>query len=245
VPDQYSRVCPASRLWRLRRGPLSATAVGGERTHLSLCYGDVELRALNVAETFYNTSTFHTDGFETMPGGVRLTHRGRADRQRQFDLPLGRPVPVGAFYQVQAERRHLSLPCFDIVLEISEAEGGLDLLLASIDAPDRVPFQLEFCFVGPGQWETADQVVEVANGQTALLTAGWGLFRRGADAIRVGPGAKAHRLWHMRGAEAQPDCFRVLVALETPVEHRLELRCGTWSPATGELVRPPAPPAPT
>lgn len=237
-PTEFSRVYVASNLWRVRRGTVSATVVGGRRTHLSLCCGEVELRALKVCETFYNTPTFETDTFEPVLGGVRLTHRGRADRQRNFDLPLGRPVPADSFYAVQSERQHLSLPCFDITLEIVEADGGFDLHLRTADALDRIPFQLECCFAGPGEWETGGQVVQVANGQTAFLRQGHGLFRRGRDAIRIGPGAGAHRMWHIRGSEPEPDCFRVLVPLQTPVDHCLQVRCGTWSPVDGGLVTP-------
>jgi hypothetical protein len=233
---EYSRVFEASGLWRVRRGLVSATAIGGRRTSFGLVYGDVELCAVKVHETFNNTPTFETDAFETLEGGVRLTHTGREDRQRQFDLPLGRPVPADGFYDVQHERGHLALPPFDIVLEIVEAEGGFDLRLQTRNALERVVFQLECCFAGPGEWETDDQVIQVGNGQTALLKQGHGVFRRGERAIRIGPGASSHRMWHMRGAEPEEDSFRVVVALEAPVDHRLEIRCGAWSAGTNALV---------
>lgn len=235
-PREYSRAYTASRLWRVRRGVMSATAIGGRRTSFGLCFGEVELQAVKVYESFYSTPTFETDVFEPISGGVRLIHRGGEDRQRQFDLPLGRPVPVDGFYEVRAERQHLALPPFDISLEICQVDGGFDLHLATPGALERVSFQLECCFAGPGEWETADQVIQVENGQTALLRRGHGTFRRGDSAIRIGPGASAHRMWHMRGAEPEPDCFRVVVALQAPVDHRLEVRYGFWSAATESLA---------
>ncbi|MFC1525214.1 hypothetical protein ACFL6X_00195 [Candidatus Latescibacterota bacterium] len=235
-PRDYSRPYPASQLWRVRRGAMSATAIGGRRTSFGLRYAEVELQAVKVYETFYNTPTFETDTFEAVDGGVRLTHRGREDRQRRFDLPLGRAVPVDGFYEVQAERQHLALPPFDISLEIAEVAGGFDLRLQTHEALERTIFQLECCFCGPGEWETEGQVIEVQNGQTALLKQGHGVFRRGDSAIRIGPGASAHRMWHMRGAEPETDSFRVVVALQAPVDHRLEVRCGRWSAASGALV---------
>jgi len=79
-------------------------------------------------------------------------------------------------------------------------------------------------------------VTRVGDGQTSLLKRGYGVFRRGEWAIQIGPGASAHRMWQMRGAEPEPDSFRVLIALQTPVDHTLEIRCGRWSAATGALI---------
>jgi len=238
-PDQYSRTYAASQIWRVRRGMVSATAVGGKRTSFSLRCGDVELKAAKVYETYYNTPTFETDLFEPLERGVRLTHKGDTRRQRNYDLPLGRAVPQDGFYTVQEEREHLCLPPFDVTLDVhevvGEVVGGFDLRVQTHGALDRIIFQIECCFAGPGEWETEGQVTQVGDGQTSLLKRGYGVFRRGEWAIRIGPGASAHRMWQMRGSEPEPDSFRVIIALETPVDHILEVRCGRWSMATNEI----------
>jgi len=43
-------------------------------------------------------------------------------------------------------------------------------------------------------------------------------------------------MWQMRGTEPEPDSFRVLITLQTPVDRVLEIRYGRWSPASGELL---------
>ena len=235
-PDHYDRIFPTSRIWRVRRGSLSATAIGGKSTLFSARYGDLILKAVQVGETFNNTSAFETDTFETIDGGVRLVHRGNPSRQRQFDLPLGRPVPFDTFYAARDDRDHLALPPFDIALEIRTAPSGFDLHLRTVDAMERVTFQIECCFAGPGEWETDGTVIQVDDGQTAILKQGYGIFHRGYRGIRIGPGASAHRMWQMRGTEPHPDSFRVLIPLQTPVDHRLEIRFGSWSAATGGLL---------
>ena len=235
VPDDFSRIFPASRLWRVKRGPLSATAMGGRSTAFSVRYGEVNLKAVNVFETYYKTPRFETDTFEALGDGVRMVHRGDTSRQRNYDLPLGRPVPFGEFYAVQDEREHWSLPTFDILLDIREVDRGFDLRLKTEDALDRVTFQIECCFEGPGEWETDGQVIQVSNGQTAILKSGYGVFHRSAHGIRIGPGAIAHRMWQMRGSEPAPDTFRVLVTLQTPIDRVFEIRYGIWSTATGSL----------
>ena len=47
----------------------------------------------------------------------------------------------------------------------------------------------------------------------------------------------------MRGTEPEPDSFRVLITLKTPVDRVLEIRCGRWSPASGDLLPASAPDA--
>jgi hypothetical protein len=213
--------------------------VGGKSTLFSVRWGDASLKAVRIGETYYTTQTFETDIFEPCGTGVRLVHRGDVSRQRNFDLPLGRPVPFDAFYAVRSERRHLSLPPFDIALEIREREHGFDLRLRARGALDRVAFQIECCFEGPGEWETDSQVIQVHGGQTAILKQGYGVFHRESWGIQIGPGASAHRMWQMRGIEPETDSFRVLIPLQTPVDHILEIRCGTWSPATHSLCPEP------
>jgi len=235
-PDDVSRVFPASRLWRVRRGPMSATAMGGKSTAFGIHYGEVHLKAVRIFETYCNTPQFETDTFEAFQNGVRMVHRGDTKRQRNYDLPLGRPVPFGEFYTVQADREHWALPPFDIVLEVREVGCGFHLHLKTEDALDRVAFQIECSFEGPGEWETDRQVIRVSNGQSAILKSGYGIFRRGEHGIRIGPGAIAHRMVQMRGSALDPDSFRVLVHLKTPIDRILEVRYGTWSTAAGGLL---------
>ncbi len=238
-PDGFSTVFLASRLWRVKRGPLSATAMGGNSTSFAVRYGEVNLRAVKIFETYYNTSKFETDTFEAFENGVRMVHRGDTKRQRNCDLPLGRPVPFDDFYAVQAERKHWALSPFDILLDIREVQRGFDLHLKTEGALDRIAFQIECCFEGPGEWETDGQVIQVNNGQTAILKSGYGIFHRRECGIRIGPGGIAHRMWQMRGSEPEPDSFRVLVTLETPIDCVFEIRYGTWSTATAGVIEPP------
>lgn len=187
-PDDFNRIYPTTRIWRIRRGPLSATAIGGRDTLFSLRYEEVELKAVKTGETYYRTQGFETDDFIPRHRGIRLIQRGSEERQRNFDLPLGRPIPFDQFYPMQAERQHLALPPFDIVWEICEVEGGFDLRVRTEGALERITFQIECCFQGPGDWETEDQVIQVEDGQTAILKRGHGIFHRGASGIRIGRG---------------------------------------------------------
>lgn len=236
LPDRFTIVYPAARMWRVRRGLLSATAVAGHRIPFALRYGDVNLKALKLFGSYILAARFEGDEFERIDGGVRMVHRGALRKLPGYDLPLGRPVPFGRFGEAGGERKRWTQPPMDIVLDVREVTGGFDLSIRTVGGMDRILFQIECCFDGPGEWETDDQVIPVTDGQTAILKHGHGIFHRGRHGIKIGPGSIAHRVYAMRNSEPEPDSFRVLVTLETPVDHTFEVRYGAWSAATGGLV---------
>lgn len=236
LPTSFRKLFPASKLWRVREGALSATAVTASRAFFSLRYGDVHLEALKISGTYHGTTHFAPDTVEELPTGIRLVHRGSTRPLPGYELPLGRPIPWGAFPASRAERERWTLPPMDIVVDIEEVESGFDLRLRTFDGLQGVTFQVECCFEGPGEWETQDQVIKVAAGQTAILKSGYGTFHRGDFGISVGPGGAGHRMWHMRGTDPEPGFFRVLISLVAPLDHTIRLRYGRWSPASSQLV---------
>ena len=236
LPDGFSKVYPVSGLWRIKRGPLSATAATGNTSAFALRYGAAELTALAIAGTYLSTASFAADELTTLDDGVRLTHRGTARQLPGYELPLDGPVPAGEFAALRPQRERWTLPPLDQLLEIREVAGGFDLHLRTVGGLERITFQIECCFAGPGEWETADQVSRVGAGQTAILKAGYGTFRCGDDAITIGPGEAAHRMWQMRGTATHPEAFRVLITLQTPIDRALTIRYGRWSMAEGRIV---------
>lgn len=198
----------------------------------------MELAALKIAGTYHSTAFFAADEMVQHETGVRLIHRGAARRLPGYELPLACPVPFDTFYTSRDERERWTLPPLDLTLDIVEVTGGFDLHLRSTGGVDRITCQIECCFIGPGEWETADQVLAVDNGQTAILKRGSGRFSRGADAITIGPGAAVHRMWQMRGTEPEPGRFRVLITLQTPLDHPFQIRFGHPDPLTNGVLPP-------
>jgi len=238
LPDNFRTFFPVARLWRVRRGPLSATAAAGHTTAFAVRYGEANLKAVKLFGSYVVTALFAADEFEQIgdAAGVRMVHRGQLRQLPGYDLPLGRPVHWSTFNKAKSERTRWTQPPMDIALEVREAKNGFDLAVRTEGGLDRIMFQIECCFEGPGEWETDGMVMQVENGQTVILKQGYGTFHRGQSGIRVGPGACAHRVWHMRNTEPEAASFRVLVTLETPVDRAFEIRYGTWSTAMGELL---------
>jgi hypothetical protein len=236
LPNNFARHYPISGLWRVKRGALSATAATGNRTALSVRYGNINLRAVKFSGTYMSTSNLQADKMEAIENGIRLTQKGADHRTPGYDLPLNKEVPLGQFGQVRGTRERWTCPEIDLTLDIVEVKNGFNLQYKTEGGLDRVPIEIECTFEGPGEWETNDNVLQVDNGQSAILKSGYGTFHNGNEGITIGPGSGVHRDWNMRGSEPDNDSFRVLITLQTPVDFTFEIRYGAWSLASKKLI---------
>jgi hypothetical protein len=236
MPDQFAKHFPASGVWRVKRGPLSATAATENRTMFAVNYGRVQLKSVKISGAYFGTSNVRASAMSPIANGVRLINQGALNGFAGYVLPLGKPVPFGEFYRMNAERKTWLLPELNQTIDIVEVKNGFDLHLKSEGGLDRVPMEIECAFDGPGEWETDGSVVQSRNGHSAILKSGHGTFRNGDQAISVGPGSDIHRDWSMRYSAPIQDAFRVLITFQTPFDRTLEIRYGLWSLATRGLV---------
>ena len=238
LPDSYSKVYPVSAIWRVRRGRLSATTASGITSAFSLKYGEAELTAVQVCATYYGTGQFVGEDLREEEGGIRITHPGRGwhyDSPGYFH-PLGEPVDQTHWEEARWRRRFSAVPPLAMDLTVKEVQGGFDLRIVA-DAMDRVPLQIACDFAPGGELDFDSVAVQGIAGQTAFLKTGYATYHVGGDAIAVGPGAYAHRMWQMRWSEQSPEAFRILITLLTPVDRTLEIRCGAWSEATEGILK--------
>ncbi|HMP40631.1 MAG TPA: hypothetical protein PKA05_09655 [Roseiflexaceae bacterium] len=225
LPDNFTLLLPHNGIWRIRRGALSAAAFRDTSRLLTFCYGSAELSSIKISQTYFGVGRFVAETLETIEGGVRLHSAGRTNPRRPaYELPLGRPVAPHAWDTTMAERGLRPVPACESELLVCEVPGGLDLHYRTLAGLDRVTAQVALDFPPGGIWETDDTCVQPHAGQIFFLRRGYGVMRYGHHAIRVGPGADAHRTWNMRHAEDAPDHVRVLLTFRTPIEHVIELR---------------------
>ena len=238
LPERYSRVYPASGLWRVRQGAVSATAAAGLTSPFSVVCGQAELAAVKISSTYFATGQFIGEEFAAAGKGVRMQHKGRNRIYPEKDyvggiywLPIAEQVDADNWQEVRGRRATYQLPPLAVKLHAEEVPGGFDLHIRTSGGVDGVPFQIEGVFAPGGTLEMDSALVEGRAGHTVFLKAGYALYRVGDDAIRLGPGAMDHAMWRMRNSEIDEDRLRVLIALRTPVERTLEIRCGRWSDA--------------
>ena len=227
LPQSYSKVYPVSGVWRVRRGCMSATASSGITSAFSLKYGEAELTAMQICASYYGTSQFTGENFREAEAGIRMTHPGRGwhyDSPGYFH-PLGEPVEQTQWEEARWKRSFTSVPALAMDLTVKEVEGGFDLRIQA-DALDGVPLQIACDFATGGELDLDGGAIQGIAGQIVFLKSGYATYHVGDDAIMIGPGAYAHRMWRMRWSEQAPEALRVLTTLMTPVDWTLEIRCG-------------------
>ena len=231
--ESYRKVYPSAKLWRVRDGVASSTALADNEVPFTALFGSVDLKAFRLGATYQGAQVFVADTFEVTDQGVLLTHLGQRKTIPGYDLPVGRPVAYDEWASLRPNRERWNQPTFDIALEISEVENGFDFHVRTTNGIDNVTFWVEWCFVGPGHWETDNQSMDAVNGQSVLLRSGFGIFHSGSSGVRIGPGVVEHRMSNLRQDD---QTFRVQMALKSPIDHAFELRYCTWSIGTFELT---------
>jgi hypothetical protein len=233
LPDSFARHFAANGLWRVRRGALSASFFrdAGPRL-LNARFGRAYLGSASVHQSYFGVGQFLADEMEVTPeDGVRLLSRGeRNPRRPGYDLPLGRPVPPEEFLSARAERGLRRVSPAASELTAREIDGGFELRWRTLGGMDRVTAQIAFDFAPGGIWETGDTCLRPEPGQVLFLKGGHGTMWYGDEAIRIGPGSDAHRMWQMRDAAppAAPRLVRVLITFETPADHAFTITGGAW-----------------
>lgn len=238
----YRKAYLASGLWRARRERTSATVAEGMDSPFSLRHGEAELSAVRVSSTYFATGQFVGEKMEMIDGdaGTRLRHPGRNSMKHYpegYDGPLywlplsdGTKVEAGNWSDVRPRRPRNPLPPQQIVMEVTEAAvsgnemAAFDLHLRTEGGVEGVPFQV-VCVFEPGGIITTDSaILQTPAGSTAFLCDGEAAYRVGSDIIRVGPGASAHTLWHMHNSVDDPDRFRLIITLRSPIDYTLKIR---------------------
>lgn len=225
-PFEFRRAFPQSGLWRSRRGPIGATAFANKTRLLTVVFGQAELTAMKISQSYFGTGRLVAGTLTESPRGCVLRSEGDVDVHRPgYDLPLGRPVDPSRWFETRPEREWRPLPRCVSEVVIEEAPDGFDVTYRTLDGMPGVTAQIALDFPPGGVWETGDTCLKPLAGQALFLKAGSGAMRYGHDTIEVGPGADAHRMWAMRDTEPAPGHVRVLITFETPVNHAFMIRC--------------------
>lgn len=229
LPDNFTAHYPINNLWRLRRGPLSATVFGGVTNLLTLVCGAAELSHVRISQTYFGVGRFIGDELSVDGETVTLRSTGvQRPHKPGYDLPLGRPVSREEWEQSLLERDWVRLPPAESILTFRPTDDGLDCLYRTLDGLDDVTTQIAFDFPAGGLWETDDTALTTQAGQVIFLKAGAGRMRYGNDVIEINPGANAHMYQAMRHSEpVTGDRVRVLLTFVTPVDHRFRIRVYT------------------
>jgi hypothetical protein len=208
----------------LRHEGFSLSAFAGSECLLNAAQGAACLGRVSISHSYFGVGHFRAERIEAVPGGVRLhsSGEGHLTHRPGYDFPLARAVED--VYASRAERDWRPMPPAQGSLTVRDEGGGVELLYETIDNYPGVLAQIALDFLPGGTWECEGGCFQPQAGQVIFLTHGFGRMRFGNDVLEIGPGADAHRYWHMRDTDPAPQHVRVIIPLITPVSHRLWVR---------------------
>src|SRR5690606_37000710 len=147
MPDHFIRHYPLNAVWRVRRGPLSATVFGGATRLMTLVYGAAELNSIKISQTYFGVGWFVSDSLRASGETAVLRSEGRQRPQRPgYVLPLGRPLSREDWQSTQVDRGWNLLPPALSGLAISAGDRGLLLHCHTLDGLHQVAAQIAFDF---------------------------------------------------------------------------------------------------
>jgi hypothetical protein len=220
LPDDFARSFPGSDLVRIRRGPVSATLLGGNSCVLSFHKGGAALEAVRLASAFFGKGQFAADRLEGEGNRYTLT--------QSLSGPYFQPLPPEARHAdgswdpgERARRRQTEVQTLVSSLVVRESAGAFELDV-DVTGTDRVPLAIELGFRRGGELSGVQPLPGTAD--AFLLRDGTGGYRLGGDVIRFGPGRAEHTWTELRGALPKLDALSVYVTGFTPF--RTTLRIG-------------------
>ena len=196
LPDAFARHFRGSDLVRIRRGPVSATLLGGNSCVLSFHKGQAALEAVRLASAFFGKGQFVADRLEVEANRYVLTQSLTGPYYQPLAPETRRPG--GAWDPAdRARRRQSEVQSLVSRLVVRESAGAFEIDV-SVAGTDRVPLAIELGFRRGGTLSGVEPLPGTPD--AFLLREGTGEYRAGAETIRFGTGGAAHTWTDLRGA---------------------------------------------
>jgi hypothetical protein len=218
LPDDFARLMPVVGVARVRRGPLSATAMfNGNSRILSARKGACVVEAVRFASAFFGKGQFTAAEWAGQEQGIRMWQVLEGPYYQPVDPP--RKIEAREWGASRPLRRQTEVCRLRQQAVVRERPGGGTLEI-SAEGTAGVPLTVEITLRPGGKLEGC----EPAPGRkdSMLLRSGFATYRVGADAVRFGPGFAEHGYVEVRGAEPRLEGLSVYLCGFTPLKRTLE-----------------------
>jgi hypothetical protein len=219
LPDDFARHFAGSDLVRVRRGPVSATVLGGNSCVLSFHKGAAVLEALRLASAFFGKGQFVADRLE-VEGDRYVLSQSLAGPYYQPLCPEERHADGAWDAADRSQRRQSEVQRLVARLVVRETRGAFEVDV-DVAGTDGVPLAIELGFRRGGELTGVAPIAGKA--ETFLLRGGTGEYRLGGDTIRFGPGRAEHAWTDLRGALPKLDALSVYLTGFTPFRTTLRI----------------------
>jgi hypothetical protein len=219
LPEVYVKRFIHSNVVRFRNGLTSATVFSDSHNVFSLRKGHAALDAVRLCAAFFGIGQFKSESLEFEGEDVIL----KSGIKGRYMQPMGiEDIPGdGDWEKLDREKRELTgWKYYITTVRISPKDKGFSLRITA-EGTERVPLALELGFRQGG---TLSGVRKVPGMDKAwFLEQGFGEYRLGGQAIRFGPGQKAHGWTQLRGALPKLALDSVYITGYSPFEYTLEI----------------------
>ncbi len=221
IPDDHCKAFPHNRLFHVRRGRMSASILAGGRSRFfTFRNGDAVVNAVRFASAFFGKGQFSAPVVEETGNEFWMKQSLEAPYYQPLD-PVER-VNADQWGTTRLKRRQSEICHLTQSVAISEHEKGFRVRIQSQGTKD-VPLAVEINFREGGKLEGVVPAHKVADGW--ILESGRGVYRAGSNAIRFGPGVRAHAYTQVRGADPKLPGPSVYLTGNTPFDHTIEFEC--------------------
>jgi hypothetical protein len=224
LPSDYEKSMPEIGLTRIRRGELDATLVLADSSRFfSARKGAAVVQAVRFATSFFGKGQF-------VPAAT-VGREGSYVASQSLSAPYYQPlVPAQKvnyknWSALRGLRRKTQICTMEQSVAVKEKPGGFDLRIQSRGATEGkelgVPLAIEINLREGGRLEGCRPAPHVEDAW--ILEKGYAKYTVGEQTVRIGPGAAAHLLTQLRGAEAKLPGVSVYLTGYTPFDRTVSV----------------------
>jgi hypothetical protein len=219
LPEDYEKWFPAIGLARIRRGRHDATLVLKESSRFfSARNGDVVINAVRFATSFFGKGQFVPES--CVKTGTKYVFRQSLSAPYYQPLTPPQIVDYKNWGTIKAKRMQTQICKLEQSATVTENRSGFELRLQS-GGTAGVPVAVEISLRDGGKLEGCRPAPHVAGAW--ILEKDFATYRVGGDTLRIGPGASAHLLTQLRGAEDKLPGQSVYLTGYTPFDQTLRV----------------------
>jgi hypothetical protein len=214
LPENYEQWFGAVGLVRIRRGRWDATMVLKDSSRFfSARNGGAVINAVRFASSFFGKGQFVPDA--CVKDGAKYLFRQSLTAPYYQPLVPAQKVDYKNWGALRSQRRQSQVCKLEQSATVLEQKNGFELRLQSNGTPG-VPLAVEISLREGGKLEGCRAAPHVADAW--ILDKDFATYRVGVDTVRFGPGAAAHLLTQLRGAEAKLPGQSVYLTGYTPFD---------------------------
>jgi hypothetical protein len=221
IPEEYRQTFKHNGLVRIRKGPVSATVLAGERPRFfTLRNGEAVINAVRFASAFFGKGQFASPALKDSNDVIDLHQQLTAQYYQPLDP--ARKVNADEYPSTVKERRHTEICRLQQSASVARTGNGFRLRIQA-QGTNNVPLAVEINFREGGKLEGVTPVPKLTDAY--VLSSGRASYRFGSDVIRFGPGLTEHTYTQVRGAEAKLSGPSVYLTGITPFDHTIDFEC--------------------